>query len=74
MNLRIVSLVAGATLVGSGLVAACFSERTVAAGAQCTVPADSTAGGSPIIHIVDFEFRPASACIAPGTVVTWRND
>jgi plastocyanin len=74
MTRRLLVAAASAALAAAGVTAACFSERTTAAGAQCTVPADSTAGGSPIIHIVDFEFQPASACIAPGTTVTWRND
>lgn len=72
MNRRIV-LVVGAAL-GLGVVAGCFSERVASnTGAQCVVPPDSTALGSPIIRIVDFEFRPASACITPGTTVTWLN-
>lgn len=72
MNRRL-RILAGSAL-GLGLAASCFSERVASSvGAQCVAPPDSTALGSPIIRIVDFEFRPASACITRGTTVTWLN-
>lgn len=72
MNRRL-RVLAG-SMLGLGLLASCFSERVAStAGAQCVAPPDSTTLGSPIIRIVDFEFRPASACITPGTTVTWLN-
>jgi len=63
-----------ATAVFAGLTG-CFSEHVQApAGGQCVAAPDSTPQGSPIIHIVNFAFQPASLCVDAGTTVTWRND
>lgn len=67
-------LAAAAALAAAAFVGACFSERVSGGGAGCAAPVDSTPGGSPIIHVVDYDFVPTSACIAAGTTVTWRND
>jgi len=65
-------ILAAAALAGLG---ACFSERVQApAGGQCVAAPDSTPQGSPIIHIVDFSFQPASICVDAGSTVTWVND
>jgi plastocyanin len=59
----------------SGGLAACFSEHVQGpAAGQCVAPPDSTAQGSPLIHIINFAFQPAATCLDVGTTATWLND
>ena len=67
-------VLASATLIAGG-VAACFSERTVAAveEGECRFPVGEDVPGSRVVVIRRFTFTPAEVRVAAGERVTWIN-